>query len=238
MIALLIKEEHFRNFYKTPIIIKNKKFSHQIAQGLQIDSIWQDDMSSEELKEKMESIEINDNVNSIFAVPYIDHTRGISFFVLSTACLNGKDVEICKREEFDAISIFRKGDVNDSEFEYLENLNTNPDFDLKDYKEFAKAVNNYYVNDKVEALRYIDILDASREPDYPDDLKAIFLKEGLQSEVMWVRCENLDENQQIEATLLNTPYQDFGVKEGDEVKVFPYEIKDGEWVVICDLNNR
>ena len=234
---MLVKEEHYRNLYKTPVVIKNKKFSRQIAQSIQIDSIWEDGMSSEELKERMESMEIDERVNAILAIPYIDHERGISFFTLSTASLDGKNVEICKREDFSAMSIFRKGDVDESEFEYLENLHVNDDFDIKDFEDFSKIVDNYHVNDNVEALRFIDILDNAREPDYPDDLKTIFIKEGLQMEQMWVRAENLDDNQLIEATLLNTPLQDFGVEAGDRVKVFPYKMEDSdEWVVICDLN--
>lgn len=234
---MLIREEHFRNLYKSYVIIKNKEFSHQIARTLQIDSIWEDDMSNEELKEKMDSIEVNDKINAIFAIAYINHTSGMTFSTLSTAYLNGKNVNICKREKFDSINIFKKGEVNDFEFEYLENLNTNSDFNLKEYEEFSKYLDSYETNEKVTILRFIDILDDSREPDYPDDLKVIFVKEGLQNEVMWVRCENIDEDQRIDATLLNTPYQDFGIKEGDMVKIFPYNIKDTDkWVVICDLN--
>ena len=236
---MLIKEEHFRNLYKTPIIIENRKFAQQIAQSIEIDSVWEDDLSSDELKEKIESIPVDDKVNAILAIPYIDHERGMSFFTLSTAYLNAGNVTICRRDQFDAMSIFRKSDVNESEFEYLENLNANPEFNLKDYEEFSKIVDNYYVNEKVEALRFADILDSCRENDYPDDLKCIFIKEGLKMEQMWVRVENLDDDQLIEATLLNTPYQDFGVAQGDRVKVFPYKIEESdEWTILCDLNNK
>ncbi|WP_407454829.1 hypothetical protein [Methanobrevibacter sp.] len=235
---MLIKEENFRNLYKTPIIIKNKEFSHQIAQSLQIDSIWEDDISSDELKEKLESIKIDDNINAILAFPYIDHTSGMSILILSTASINDKDVTINKREDFSVWSIARKDNINNSEFEYLENLNVNDDFNLGYYNEFISKLDNYHVNNDIEALRFIEVLDESRNEDFPDDVMVFFIKENCQMERMWVRYENIVEKSFIEGTLLNTPYQDFGVESGDKVIIFPYKPKEDEdtWVLICDLN--
>lgn len=235
---MIIKDENFRNYYKRPILIKNKNFARQIAQTLQIDSIWEDRLTGDEMKEKIQSIEVDEKINAIFAIPYIDHEMGISFQTMSVAHLNGKDANICTRKKFDALSIFRKGDVNDSEFEYLSDLNTNDEFNFRDYEEFAKIVDHYHVNDKVEMLRFADILDASRHEDYPDDLETLFIKDGLKIEKMWVRCEDVAEDQQIIAELMNTPFQDFGIEEGNMVHVFPYRLESGEWVVICDLNKR
>lgn len=235
---MLLKDEHFRNYCKKPILIKNKKFSHQIAQGLEIDSIWEDGLSSEELKEKIEAIKVNDKINAIFAIPYIDHTAGISFLTLSTAVLEGENAVICKRKDFDVMSNFRKSDVNECEFEYLDNLNVNEDFDFEYYREFSKIADSYFVNEGVESLRFIEILDSSRHEDYPDDIQVIFIKENLEPEGMWVRCENIAEGSLIEAKLMNSPYQEFGVDINDTVKVFPYKLDDGHWIVICDLNEK
>ena len=223
---------------KKPIVIKDKQFAHETARSLQIDSIMEDDITGDEIKERLESMEIDENINSLLAIPYIDHTAGISFKILTTSTIDDDNVEIHKRDDpFLVLLTCRKDKVNDSEFEYLEKLNANEDFSIDDYKELIDSLKNYYVNDGVEALRFIDILDSSRHEDFPDDLEVLFFKEGLQIEKMWVRCENIGEETPIVATLLNTPFQDFGINEGDEINCFPYQPKDSdEWIVICDLN--
>lgn len=56
---------------------------------------------------------------------------------------------------------------------------------------------------------------------------------------MWVRYENIIEVPIIEGTLLNSPFQDFGVSAGDKVKFFPYKIdEDSEEILICNLDSE
>ena len=236
---MLIKDEHFRKLYKRPIIIKDKEFSHKIARSLVIDTVWDDDLSDEELKDRMESIEIEDTTNSILVIPYIDHTAGMSFHVLTTASINHDTVKIFKRDNFEAMINCRKDSVNNSEFEYLENLNVNEDFNLEDYSRSLEIVNSYFVNDDIEQLRFVGTLDSSRHEDFLDDVEVLFFKEGLQIEKMWVRYENIIEVPIIEGKLLNEPYQDFGVSAGDKVRFFPYQPEDNkEYVLICNLDSK
>lgn len=236
---MLIKEEHFRNLYKKPIIIKNKEFAHEIARSLQIDSIWEDDLSGEELSQKMKSLEIDENINSVLAIPYIDHTAGMSFHVLTTATAGKYNVDIKRREDFSAMINSRKDKVNNSEFEYLENLNVNNDFDMQDYARSIEIANSYFVNEDIEELRFVEILDGFRNEDYPDDVRVLFFKEGLEIEQMWVRYENIIEVPLIEGTLLNTPFQDMGVSAGDKVRFFPYKQRDSEeFILICNLDSK
>lgn len=236
--SMLFKDEDFRKLYKSYIIIKNEKFAKQIAQTLKIDTIMDEELSDEEFKEKLFSIEVDEKINAIFAKPYIDHTAGISVLILSTAHIDADNVEIFKRESFDSIGNARKSSVADSEFEYLENLNVNEDFDPDYYSEFAQITDSYSVNEKVEMLRYVDILDDCRHEAFPDDYEVIFVKEDCQMEKMWVRCEDLTEDQLILGNLMNSPYQELGVDAGDEVLFFPYQPEGSdEWILICDLNN-
>lgn len=79
---MLIGQEHFRKLYKTPIIVKDKQTSHEIARSLLIDTIWEDDLSGEELSEKIASIEIDDDINSLLVIAYIDHTQECHFTCL------------------------------------------------------------------------------------------------------------------------------------------------------------
>ena len=235
-----IQEEHFRNLYKQPIIVKDKKIAHEMARNLLIDTVWEDDLSGEELKQKLDAIVIDETLNSILVIPYIDHTAGISFHFLTTATVNGNNVNITKREDFSAMINIRKDDkINNLEFEYLKNLNVNPDFSLDQYERPIEIVNNYFVNDDVEQLRFVEQLDSSRHEDFPDDVEVLFYKEGLEIEKMWVRYENIVKVPIIEGTLLNMPYQDFGVSVGDKVKFFPYKFDDeDEYILICNLDSK
>ena len=236
---MIIKDEHFRNYYKKPIVIKDKEFAHEMARTLQIDSIMEDDLTGEDIKERLESIEIDENINSMLVFPYVDHTAGISFRILTTSTVDNANVEIHKREDFSVMLNCRKDKIDDLEFEYLEKLNANDDFDLSDYNELIERIDYAYrVNDDVELLRSLEILDGNRDDTFPDDVLVYFLKEGFGVEGMWVRYERIVEEHFIEGTLLNTPDQDLGVEMGDKVKIFHYRPnEDAEWALICDLNN-
>ena len=234
---MLIKDEHFRKLYKNPIIIKDKGFSHEMARSILLDSVWQDGLSGDEIREKIDSIEIDEKINSTLAVAYIDHTAGMSFHIMTSAIIENDHAEIVKRKDFSVLMNCRKDKVNDCEFEYLENLNVNDDFDIDDYAGSIEIANSYSPSEDIEALRFVEILDASRHADFPDDVGVLFLKEGLQIEKMWVRYENITEDSVIEGTLLNSPFQDFGVDAGDKVRFFPYEYE-GEIVLICNLDSE
>lgn len=235
---MLFKDEDSRKLNNSCVIIRNEEFAKRIAKTLQIDSVMEDGLTGEELGEKLNSIEVDERINAIFAKVYIDHTAGISILILSTAHLEKDTAQIFKRENFDVFSNARKNSVANSEFEYLENLNVNEDFDLEYYSEFAQITDSYSVNEKVEMLRYVDILDGCRHEDFPDDYEVIFVKKDCQMEKMWVRCEGLTDDQLILGNLMNSPFQDLGVDAGDEVLFFPYPIEGSdEWVLICDLDN-
>ena len=234
---MIIKNEHFRNLYKKPIIIKNEEFSKEIARSLLLDSVLEDDLTSDELKEKFESIEVDEKINSTLAIPYIDHTAGMSFHILATAILDYDKVNIIKRDDFSIMINSRKDKVNNSEFEYLDNLQTNNDFDIKEYSRSIEIANSYFINDDVETLRFSEVLDNSRHEDFPDDVGVLFFKKDCQVEKMWVRYENIVEEPFIEGVLLNSPYQDFGIDVNDKVKFFPYKDDDGEIILICNLDS-
>lgn len=234
---MLIKNESFRNLYKSFIVIENNEFAKMLNKSIQEIDIKVEKLSFEKEDKKTNAIEVSDNLNAIFAFAYVDHTMGLSFVLLSTGHIDDNDVTILKREDLSNLHIFRKSDVMDSEFEYLENLSVNNDFDLEYYKDFIDVFNESQENETVETLRSIDILDNSREPDYPDDVKVEFIKEGFKIEDMWVRYESIDEEGLIEGVLLNVPFQDLGIDAGDKVKIFPYRPNENEdWILICDLN--
>lgn len=232
---MLIKEESFRNLYRSLVVIKNEKFAKQMNRSIQEIDIMADDLSPDEKDEKIKAIEVPGDINAIFAGPYVDHDRGLSFVLLSTGTLDGDSVSIMKRKDLSNLHIFTKANVSDSKFEYIENLKVNDGFDINHYRDFTDAFIQNTTSEAMEALRSMDILDSSREPDYPDDIIVQFIREGFKIESMWVRYENIDDEGLIEGHLLNTPHQDLGIESGDIVKIFPYKLDD-EWIIVCDLN--
>lgn len=231
---MIIKDESFRKLYHKYIVIRADEFARQVGQGIQLDIAREKnpDMSTEEL---FKSIMIDESVNAILAIPYVDHEAGVSFMTIAIGTLDSENINIIKRESFASLSIFRRNDVRDMEFEYLENLNTNSDFDIGYYEEFSQMVYHYSQNEAIEALRSIEEIDHLRNEDWSDDVLVHFIKDGLKAEGMWVRYEDINEEGLIAGKLLNTPYQDFGVKAGDDVEAFL--TKNGEDIIlVCELN--
>ncbi|WP_165062078.1 hypothetical protein [Adlercreutzia sp. ZJ154] len=71
-------------------------------------------------------------------------------------------------------------------------------------------------------LREAEFLDPIRRPLYPDDVRALLLKEGMSAEFVWLRlCDLKDDS--VFGKLLNEPEQDFGVHADD---VLPLAFRD------------
>ena len=65
-------------------------------------------------------------------------------------------------------------------------------------------------------------LDPLRHDEYPDDLRAVLTREGLNPEQVWVRSVK-PKDDKIYARLLVEPYQDFGVHMGDILELEPMD---------------
>ncbi|MCZ9313295.1 MAG: hypothetical protein O0V67_07940 [Methanocorpusculum sp.] len=72
------------------------------------------------------------------------------------------------------------------------------------------------------------IFDDFRHQQFPDDFLIYFLKEGVRQEAIWCRVE--DEIDGLPAvTLLDNPYYDFGVKQGELIRFGWFEDKEKWW---------
>lgn len=74
----------------------------------------------------------------------------------------------------------------------------------------------YDVSEELEKCCSFDFLDGCREPAFPDDVRVLFLKKENKPEECWVRISGIGDHVLL-GKLLNQPYQDFGVREGDMV---------------------
>ena len=204
-----------------------------------IDSIIGDDEDLEgaELFERINNYDLEEEVNSMILLPYVDHTAGLSFQIVATCLLkNGKLTVYERGDDFKTLSNYRYSSLKNVEFEYLDNLDLNADFDIKTYNDHAMEIFHLYNdNDKLLALRNLELLDEVREPEYPDDVFVGFFKKGFGGEGMWVRYEDFEETD-FYGILLNQPEQDLGVNMGDRVKFHLTRDKDNKIFCFCDLD--
>lgn len=92
----------------------------------------------------------------------------------------------------------------------------------------------YYDPESLHTIRIRVDLDRFRAPDFFDDVSVILLSndEKIDSEVVWVRLNNQSaDGTSFEGTLLNEPYSDFGLHEGDELMVRLDEDEGGRFLV-------
>jgi hypothetical protein len=81
-------------------------------------------------------------------------------------------------------------------------------------------------------VREFTFLDPLRSDHYPDDIQVTLFKEGLQPELVWVRCTNADKITGVFfGRLLNQPYNDYGCHCG-QIIAFQY-IVDSNGSPVC-----
>ena len=197
-----------------------------------------EDLDGDELFERIENFPLEDEINSLLVLPYVDHTAGLSFQTVAACLWNDDKILIYERADgFTSLSNSRFGAVKDFEFEYLENLKLNAGFDFESYKSHAMDIFRHYNDDeKILVLRLLDMFDGLRDQEFPDDLLVIFFKEGFGAEGMWVRYEDFNDDHEIFGTLLNQPNQDLGINRGDTVKFDFTKDEEDKVVCFCDLN--
>ena len=79
----------------------------------------------------------------------------------------------------------------------------------------------------VEAARKVELVDALRSPEYPDDVLAVLAADGLPQEGVWFRLEGLTGEGMLAGVLLNEPDADYSVHEGDLMALAPTRAEDG-----------
>ena len=172
-----------------------------------------------------------DKANYILTYGYIDHSAGLTLEVLAAAFKNDEGFlfDLGNTEISSKISI---GSVMDDECFYFD------DEDGKLYKRYVDKIEmlkSYTVGDEVEKSRNMRFLDASRSPEYPDDLLVYLLKDGNELEGCWVRIEGLGEHNMI-GTLLNEPKQDFDCHAGDKIEFYVHQKDDEEIALWSNMN--
>ena len=161
---------------------------------------------------------------------YIDEEAGLSVRVLGSARLVNREPEYI-RDVDEYLIVVRSGALQGKMVAQVVDSSLSI---------FAECIDQTYdaykpKNTVMDILRDESLLDAFRHPQYPDDIKALLFKDGIEGvEQVWLRtCHMADDA--VFGELLNEPNQDFGVHVGDVLPISFVE-NDNELICVCDLN--
>ena len=154
----------------------------------------------------------------ILTYGYYDRGAGLTLEVL--ACARKRDGRWQFADSNPLVrSFIRFGAVKDEEFFFTTDQSG---FLKKRYARKLEILKAYEVSEAVEKSRTFGFLDSCRHPEFIDDVQVYLEKKGLNPELCWARITDLGDHC-IWAKLLNEPYQDFGLHEGEDFTFFVRE---------------
>ena len=181
----------------------------------------------DQLLQTLEGFPKMPGANCLLVYGYIDHEQGLTFEVLAV----GRKDEV----EFtfgtgcsDTRVIIRASDLLEHDFYPVD------ESVAEEHAAKIDMLKLYDVSSEIEATRFMEFLDDSREPGFVDDVLVYFIRDELDVEACWVRIEQMRAPHLV-GTLLNEPYQDFGFHRNDLVTFSVRKMQDGKAVCIAEL---
>jgi len=179
-----------------------------------------------EIGESSSGIKNKENYDSILCYCYVDEEAGISFEHLAGYFFE-KD-EILNNLKNDVIYKIRFGAVINDEFKVLNNNTTG----ILEIDNKIKNIDEWYdKNEDSKKLRKDEIFDPFRYIGFPDDVIIYLMKDGLNTEKLYVKLIRI-EGGKVFGKLLNEPHQDFGVHIDDEIEIDIVKSNQGEIYLI------
>ena len=163
---------------------------------------------------------------------YIDPREGLMLELLGVGKQAPKYFYFKEPYEGQRITI-KASSLSNVEFIYFPKLE--PRF-RKKYDSRIEALKQYDPDQDVEKTRDFGFLDSLRSPQFPDDVKVILRRKDLNSEEVWVHITGL-RSFSLVGTLLNQPYQDYGLNKGDSLVFHISEVTDNQIVCYKDLTD-
>ena len=151
--------------------------------------------------------------NAILLYGYIDSQCGLSFEMLAFANVPANGPVQLRESSKDTAMKFRYDSIQGT----IINVAYNPA--MEPYQWRVDSINaGYKCNECAEKFREVVAIDKSRHPQFPDDIVVFFLKEGYKPEGIWCRICG-ERNGHICGRMMNKPYGNFGVTNGDTVEI-------------------
>ncbi len=172
-----------------------------------------------------------DVANAVMTYGYYDREAGLTLEVLAPAVMMDGGFR-CGDPYQDVSLKLRVSSLGETAF----NVADDGDGVLsKKYADKLSELSAYDASEAIEETRMLDFLDTLRDEFFIDDVRVNLVLFECENEEVWVRINEVTEDKTFFGTLLNEPYQDFGVHEGDEIPFFLYKQDDGELVLVSDL---
>lgn len=103
---------------------------------------------------------------------YIDNEAGFTFEILASAKREGDRFIPLPNDGTVSLKVRRGSAAH-------WNIILHPDVDTTPFEETIRFINEgYFKNEGLEFFRSMDAIDELRHPDFPDDLRVLFMKEG------------------------------------------------------------
>ena len=186
-----------------------------------------------ELKKVVKDCPDADKATHAVFYGYIDPEDGLMLELLCVGKKAPKNFYFKDPYNGERVTI-KASDIDELDFVYF------PEIDekfLKTYASRVDALKQYEPEEKLAKTRELDFLDGFRSPQYPDDVRVVFLKEGLKPEEVWIHMTHLGD-QVIWGELLNQPYQDYGVNRGDSIEFYIRDTEDKKIVCVHDFDAK
>ena len=161
--------------------------------------------------------------DGFLAMCFIDHTQGLSFYIISAAHIRGADIFVSPENKSSAI-ILRT-------YELAECLYLNQQYieiDLSKYFDYAASIKKDYEQniDDVLYIRDITEIDDFRKPFFPDDIEVLLIGKDFGQERIFVRSEHYGESG-LTGIILDEPQKAASLHKGQEIDFMLVE-RDGK----------
>ena len=175
-----------------------------------------------------------ETADCLLAYEYCDHMVGLTFEVLELGKKTSDGYEYYGGKD-DVTVKYRFGAISDYDFCYVDKEQT---IRSRHAHKIEVIHSTYAVEKKVEESRGLTILDEFRYKNCPDDVRVVFLKNGLKPEACWVTITDMEDERHFKGKLLNEPYADFGVHMDDIISFGLGKLRNGNRVLYFDSINR
>ena len=161
--------------------------------------------------------------DGFLAMCFIDHTKGLSFYVISAAHIREADIFVSPENKSSSM-IFAAQDLVECLYLNQQYIET----DLSRYFDYAAGIiKDYEQNiDDVLYIRDITELDDFRKPFFPDDIEVLLIGKDFGQERIFVRSEHYGDNG-LTGIILDQPQKAKGLKKGQEIDFMLVE-RDGK----------
>ena len=170
--------------------------------------------------------------DAVLAYAYVDHEQGLSLLALAPASLASGAVfhDASFPVAQGQLVILRSGSIPPgSRVEFPADAEA---LGRRYAEQIGQVEKDHAPGPGVEAARKVELVDALRSPEYPDDVLAVLAADGLPQEGVWFRLEGLAGEGMLAGVLLNEPDADYPVHQGDLMALAPTRADDGSLMLL------